>query len=140
MPTTTTYDQTVHFDPWTDENDYFDIGDDVPDHICPNGANDDDGDDRHIKAWSTNKSQLKTYIDGLIATGNTSTDIGVKWGAALLDPSTQSVLDSMISSDDVVDLFANTNGLTFVVFECMLLMRSVSLIVQLCDGFWLLKI
>ena len=103
MPTTTTYEQTVHFDPWTDENDYFDLGDDVPYYVCPNGANDDDGDDRHIMSWSTNKTSLKSYIDGLVATGNTSTDIGVKWGAALLDPSTQSVVTSMIASDDVVD-------------------------------------
>ena len=41
------------------------------------------------------------HINGLTADGNTSTDIGVKWAAALLDPGTQPVLDSMIVSGDV---------------------------------------
>ncbi|WP_413870601.1 pilus assembly protein TadG-related protein [Albidovulum sp.] len=53
---------------------------------------------RQILPFSGNRSQLKTYIDNLTAEGNTSIDIGLKWGAALLDPSMQPVVTGMIGS------------------------------------------
>ena len=107
-----TYVKTLHLDPWTDENNTYGyaIGEDRPYGISP-GRRDlpnpvcrDNGDGEgnvEIMPWSTDKSALKTYITGLDADGNTSTDIGVKWGAALLDPSMQTVLTGMIASDDV---------------------------------------
>ena len=94
LSTTSSLEQTMHFDPWTDENDSFDLGEVPPYPVCPGE------DHREIMTWSTNKTSLKSYIQGLTAQGNTSTDIGVKWGAALLDPGTQPVLTSMISSGD----------------------------------------
>lgn len=99
ISTTTPMEQTVHFDPWTNESSAFDLGEyNDPSQfkpVCPGESH------REILAWSTSKTQLKAYIDALTATGNTSTDIGVKWGAALLDPGTQSVLTSMINSGSV---------------------------------------
>jgi len=106
MPTSSTYEQTVHLDPWTDENDSFDLGEELPSPVCAIDADKDGDQDREILAWSTNKNKLKTYVDNLVATGNTSTDVGAKWGAALLDPSTQSVLTSMIASNDVSSAMA----------------------------------
>ncbi|MCX7888703.1 MAG: pilus assembly protein TadG-related protein [Rhodobacteraceae bacterium] len=52
---------------------------------------------RKIMAYSGDRNALKAFIDGLTASGNTSIDIGMKWGAALLDPSMHPVVDSYIS-------------------------------------------
>ena len=102
-PASTPLEQTVDFDPWSSENGAFDyVGDTVPYPVCPLDANKDGTPDREILAWSTSKTELKNYVDGLVATGNTSTDIGTKWGAALLDPSTQPVVSGMVTSGDVV--------------------------------------
>ncbi len=97
ISTLTELEQTVHFDPWTDENNTygFDLGDPLPYPVCPGEAH------REILPWSGNRTALKNYIDALTATGNTSTDIGMKWGAALIDPSLQPVLAGMIASGDV---------------------------------------
>ncbi|MGJ8585979.1 MAG: pilus assembly protein TadG-related protein [Marinosulfonomonas sp.] len=45
------------------------------------------GDYRKIKPLSNSYSDLQTQIYQLRADGNTSIDLGMKWGAALLDPS-----------------------------------------------------
>lgn len=49
---------------------------------------------------------LDAQIDGLTAGGNTSIDVGVKWGAALLDPSLQPVVQSMVDAGRVNADFA----------------------------------
>lgn len=63
--------------------------------------------ERHILPFSGNRTQLKSYIDNLTAEGNTSIDIGMKWGAALLDPSMQPVVDGMIADGDLPSTFAD---------------------------------
>jgi Flp pilus assembly protein TadG len=52
--------------------------------------------ERDIVAFSGDRNALKTYVSNLVATGNTSIDVGVKWGAALLDPSMGAVVDDYI--------------------------------------------
>ncbi|KMW57995.1 hypothetical protein AIOL_002963 [Candidatus Rhodobacter oscarellae] len=99
MSLVTPYDQTVHFDPWTSWSSYYTLGDTPPWPVC--GDLEQEVVNRAIMPWSTNKSALKTYIGNFVASGNTSTDVGVKWGAALLDPSLQSVVDGMIGTGDV---------------------------------------
>ena len=86
-------DRTGHFDPWyhrelseDDEEDFY--------RICPVGSH------LQILPFSNDQTELHSYINGLTARGNTSIDIGMKWGAALLDPSTQPVLSDMISAGD----------------------------------------
>ncbi|MCP3971518.1 MAG: hypothetical protein GY717_14615 [Rhodobacteraceae bacterium] len=101
LPTTQTLEQTVDFDPWTDERGSFDLGEAIPKPVCPTDSDKDGDADREIMAWSTDKTALKAYVDNLSATGNTSTDIGTKWGAVMLDPSTQSVLTNMISTGNI---------------------------------------
>jgi hypothetical protein len=49
---------------------------------------------------------LKARIDDLTADGNTSIDIGVKWGAALLDPSTRPAIDAMIDAGEIDAVFS----------------------------------
>jgi len=54
-------------------------------------------DDMQIMPLSSNVEALKLQIGNLEARGNTSIDIGVKWGLALLDPSSQSVVEALAS-------------------------------------------
>lgn len=49
-----------------------------------------------IMPFSTSESDLHTKIQSLKAEGNTTGDMGMKWGAALLDPSFRDVTDALI--------------------------------------------
>jgi hypothetical protein len=49
----------------------------------------------------TDTTRLKAKIDSLVATGWTSIDVGVKWGAALLDPAARPAIASMAGSGEV---------------------------------------
>lgn len=59
-----------------------------------------------ILPYSISESDLQNKIDDLIANGNTSGNIGMKWGAALLDPKFQSVKEAL----NGVNVDANGNG------------------------------
>ncbi len=48
-----------------------------------------------ILPFSTSEADLHSHINGLTADGNTSAHIGMKWGAAMLDPDFQSVASSL---------------------------------------------
>ncbi|WP_347310425.1 pilus assembly protein TadG-related protein [Defluviimonas sp. SAOS-178_SWC] len=87
------YQRNGHFDPFYKAS---------PPNLtnCPAEA------DRELLPFSGDRNQLKTFIDGLSAEGNTSIDIGMKWGAALLDPSMQGVVDGMIASGDLPGTFS----------------------------------
>ncbi len=61
---------------------------------------------RNMLPFSGSRSALKAKIDSLYATGNTSIDLGAKWGTALLDPSMQPVLTAMIDEGKVPANFA----------------------------------
>lgn len=50
---------------------------------------------------------LKAAINGMVGDGNTSIDIGAKWGLALLDPGTQSVIAGMAGLGEVPAGFAD---------------------------------
>ena len=58
--------------------------------------------DYEILPLSGDAATLKTYINNLTPHGNTSTEIGLKWGAALLDPSMRQTVSGLID-DGVVD-------------------------------------
>lgn len=60
---------------------------------------------RALTAFSGDRAALKAKIDSLVASGNTSIDLGIKWGAALLDPSMQPVLTRMIGEGRVPAVF-----------------------------------
>lgn len=61
-----------------------------------------------IMPFSTSKDALHTKIDGLLADGNTTGDLGIKWGAALLDPSFRDVTSALIASNDLPASMAQT--------------------------------
>ncbi|WP_172978907.1 pilus assembly protein TadG-related protein [Roseovarius sp. THAF8] len=52
-----------------------------------------------VMQFSTSESDLHDKIDEMIAHGNTSGELGVKWGAALLDPSFRDVTGTTVPVD-----------------------------------------
>lgn len=72
---------------------------------------------RDTLAFSGSRTALKAKIDSLVASGNTSIDLGMKWGAALLDPSMRPVASALIAEGKVPTTFSgrpysytNANG------------------------------
>jgi len=58
-------------------------------------------DDVAIRPFESDPAALITAINNLPIGGNTSSDIGAKWGVALLDPSARPVIDGMIAGGQV---------------------------------------
>lgn len=93
---TTTLQQAGHFDPWSSYNrgTFERMADEgyVPYWVCRVDS------DFEITPWANSISAIHNQIDGFTAQGNTSIDVAVKWGAALLDPSTRPVFNSLLSN------------------------------------------
>lgn len=83
--------RTMHFDPWRN----YRYGQSLRYPVCRTEPY------FHITPWSNNAQALKDQIDDFEANGNTSIDIAVKWGAALLDDSMNSALNAMIANPNV---------------------------------------
>lgn len=86
---TTPLERTMHFDPFTYSKDP------IQTPVCPIRAN------TAILPFTADQTVLNNYIDGMTARGNTSIDIGAKWGIIMLDPGTQSVIDGLITQNKV---------------------------------------
>ncbi|WP_420584391.1 pilus assembly protein TadG-related protein [Ruegeria sp.] len=72
----TTLNRTAHFDPFR-----YNGGEQFPRYpVCPTRTGSE------ITPVTNDVDVLHSQIDALTSGGNTSIDIGVKWGAALLDP------------------------------------------------------
>ena len=106
--------QTAHFDPWRN----YRYGQSLRYPVCRNESYFD------IAPWSNNVTALKAQIDSFEAGGNTSIDIAVKWGAALLDPSMNTHLNNLIADPGVsIDAafaprphaYSNNDSLKFIV-------------------------
>ncbi|MEX0285285.1 MAG: pilus assembly protein TadG-related protein [Paracoccaceae bacterium] len=100
ISTSYNYDRTMHFDVWDD----FDGRDDDPKRLvryptCEDSAS------REILPLQKNPTTLKNFIDNLWADGNTSLDLGMKWGTALVDPSMQPVVAQLVSDGHVASDF-----------------------------------
>ncbi len=101
--------QAMHFSPWSDydgrDNDPKKL---VSSPVCRDAEAYSEYDaSSEVLALSKNTAVLKSHINGLKAEGNTSIDIGMKWGVALLDPSTQPIIDHLIDEEMVSDDFAD---------------------------------
>lgn len=64
----------------------------------PNPAN-------RVRVHSSNTTVLKNAIRDLQAVGATSIDAGMRWGTALLDPSSRSVVSELVAENKVVGAF-----------------------------------
>jgi len=95
LSTTQALQRTGHFDPWSYSRPSPSVY-----YVCNPDAS------REIVPWSDDPVVLKAAIDGLVAGGNTSIDVGTKWGTALLDPSSQSIVTDKIAKNKVHPDFA----------------------------------
>jgi len=88
--------RTMHFDPWytVDGRDNNPM-DEVRLPVCESKSS------REMMILQKDRVALKDFITNLTAAGNTSIDVGMKWGTALLDPSLQPVVDAMIADGSV---------------------------------------
>lgn len=100
-----TYQLNGHFDPFYTTNNPESSGlwNCPPDSSANHNANNN----RWIAAYGSDRATLKAKIDSLVAEGNTSIDIGMKWGAGLLDPSMSGVVDSLIARGKAPATFAD---------------------------------
>lgn len=92
--------RTMHFDPWyTMDGRDDDPVKEVRLPVCESKAS------REMMILQKDRTVLKDYITDLTAAGNTSIDVGMKWGTALLDPSLQPVISNMITAGTVDPAF-----------------------------------
>lgn len=107
------YEATQHFDPWYEVDDpdglsyltYSRVNrNSLP--VCS------DRPSSQILPLNNSQAALHAQINALAAGGNTSIDIGVKWGAALLDPSLQPAIANLVGSGAVPAAF-NGRPLSF---------------------------
>lgn len=93
--------RTMHFDPWGnyDGRSYNPMRL-VTQPVCESDTA------REVAVMTGNASQLKTFINNLSAKGNTSIDVGMKWGTALLDPSLRPVITQMIGEGKISSDFS----------------------------------
>lgn len=103
ISTTEDLDRTMHFDPWTQNADQRD---DDPIKTVLNPVCEEDQ-DREILPLQKDRTVLKDFIDDLWAGGNTSIDVGMKWGTALLDPGMQPVISNLVGAGEVPGDFAD---------------------------------
>ncbi len=107
MSYSTEYQRTMHFDPWydydgMDNNPKLLLGDNnstLP--VCEALS------DREVLVMQSDPDVLKNYISNLTARGNTSIDVGMKWGTALLDPSLRPAVNGLINEGMVPAEFSN---------------------------------
>ncbi len=86
------YEQTLHFSPWY-SSDYRASSGLVQLPVC------DDRALREILPLQQDPQTLKSFIENLQAGGNTSIDLGMKWGTLLLDDSLQPTVQSLTTGE-----------------------------------------
>jgi Flp pilus assembly protein TadG len=96
MDINTEMQRTMHFD----KRETWDGRDNDPMETVRLPTCEDDP-SREMMVLQNNASALKTFISGFFADGNTSIDVGMKWAAALLDPSMNPVVENLIEGGDV---------------------------------------
>lgn len=93
-------DQTMHFDPWN-TSDRRDNGDNVQQPVCFEAGSPG----REMLVMQKDRTTLKDFIDDMYASGNTSIEIGMKWGTALLDPAMRPIIGEMVNDGEVDAVF-----------------------------------
>lgn len=63
-------------------------------------------DKTYVSVHRNDRTKLKSQINNLIAVGATSIDLGLKWGAMLLDPSSRSIVSEMSAAGEVPGYFS----------------------------------
>ncbi|WP_253276811.1 Tad domain-containing protein [Ruegeria sp. 6PALISEP08] len=101
----TSYQRTGHFDPWrytsATVNGRTTDGEPPAYLVCPVRAGSE------ITPVTNNVQYLHDRIDALTASGNTSIDVGMKWGAGMLDPTFKPVVSSLANEGKVPSKFSD---------------------------------
>lgn len=90
------YQRTMFFDPWYD----FDGRDNDPMETVTLPVCSEDP-TREIVVLEDDRDELKDFIEDMWAGGNTSIDVGMKWGVALIDPSLRTAVSGLIDDGEV---------------------------------------
>jgi len=98
LSTLKTYERTMHFSIWS-TSDQRDRNRHVYQPIC---ASHDDNPERTTILLEDDVDTLQDYIDDFDHSENTSLDIGMKWGVALLDPSVQPIISTLTVGEDAL--------------------------------------
>ncbi len=80
-----------------------------------------------VRLPSQNAAPLKSQINGLVAGGNTSITLGMKWGLSLLDPSARGMYNELIGASQ---MSANLSGRPFDYTDP----ESMKVVVLMTDG------
>jgi Flp pilus assembly protein TadG len=96
LSTTTKMTHNAHFDPYYGYNTYG--ANNMLFHCTTNSANE-------VVALSDDKTKLHAAINNMVVDGNTSIDVGVKWGALLLDESAQGIVRGLITAGKVKSIY-----------------------------------
>lgn len=91
---TTSFPQAGHFDPFKATNQLA-----ANIFFCPPSAS------NTVLPFSDDPATLKARIGGLIANGNTSIDLGMKWGVTLLDPASNGIVQALVSNNTVKPIY-----------------------------------
>lgn len=91
--------RTLHFTPWS-TYDRRPTNGIVYNEVCDRRSN------REVEALQKDPGTLNTFINNLEASGNTSIDLGLKWGLTLLDQSFQPVAADLASNNEIPPEFA----------------------------------
>jgi Flp pilus assembly protein TadG len=93
LPTDEELTRAMHFTPWgyrgRDMRTYYSSPRLITSPVCDERAS------REILPLQKDANTLKTFIQNLVAGGNTSIDTGMKWGTALLDPSARPAISAI---------------------------------------------
>jgi uncharacterized protein YegL len=145
ISTTHQYDRVGHFDPWFRNtkhsntysgNSHLSPGDSgyvYPPTVFPPTAASltysvcPVDDSSKILLMSNNATELHNKINSLVANGNTSIDVAMKWAGALIDPGTRPVVSGMIAAGDT----AAVNAERPVNFDAP---NTMKVIVVMTDG------
>lgn len=97
LPTTQALTQVGHFQYWGT------VGPQYPGTLQPECRTDNGS---QVVPLGGNATALKNQINTFTADGNTSIEIGMKWGVALLDPGTRGVVTNLIANNTISADFA----------------------------------
>ena len=91
--------RTLHFTPWS-TYDRRPTNGIVYNEVCDRRSN------REVATMQKDPGTLNTFINNLEASGNTSIDLGLKWGLTLLDQSFQPVAADLAANNEIPAEFA----------------------------------
>jgi hypothetical protein len=107
--------QNAHFDPY-----YYTSGSNNMLYNCPPQSG------NVVTPMTDSESTLHSAINSLVVGGNTSIDLGVKWGAYLLNKNSNGVIQHLISQNKVNSKFSNRplDETTFDVLKVLVVMTD----------------